>query len=372
MKNYRPVIIMAPGILAGAEKVVLSGLNALDKAGATPHIIIIKETRVPHFAENFRKLIPPNIKVMEVLSKRALDISLPAQIKKILKSEVQLKDDMIVFHTHGFKALIACSLMRGDIKHIHTHHGNTSHTLKVKIYEKIAMLIMKRCHHIIAVSEKMKNDLLVELSPFKKISVVSNMLSFNKNENIPKRRSQSQAHTNELIHLLYAGRLSPEKGILNFLKFFNNMNIRYYFKLTIIGDGFQRAEIEQFIHTHNLSSQVELKGMLPDPQESFLNADLLIMPSLREGLPMTLIEALASGLPVIANNVGAISTLIKPGLNGYLCETTQLSWSKGLSLALSDLHEWKKYTLSEAQNITERFSQSKWALETKLIYNSVL
>ncbi len=369
-KRARPVLVIAPGIIAGAEKVVQTGILALHDIGLNPILIIIRETRAPQFAEQFEKIIPSQINRIVVNSTRALDIMLPMRTKEALK--LFLKNEKagpLVFHSHGFKALLACFFIRGDHHHIHTHHGNTSHTLRVRIYEKLAFLIMKTCDRVIAVSQKMKEELLMQLYPFKKISVIDNMLSFKNIRKIRERRLATMPHNGSIYHLLYVGRLSPEKGLLRFIECWSTVIYRDRFELTILGDGPEKHLLEKLIAEKNLSRKVRMVGHVNDPAEYFVNADLLIMPSLSEGLPMTLIESLAAGVPVLASDVGAIASLVNHNHNGYLCHSHSLeTWATALWNVLKNIDSWKYNAQKEAAGIEQRFSPTKWAAKTQAFY----
>jgi glycosyltransferase involved in cell wall biosynthesis len=369
-KRARPILVIAPGIIAGAEKVVQTGSTALADIGLDPVVVIIKESQTPHFAEQFEKILNPNVKRITVDTKRSLDLMLPMRIKeglnKILDKD---KPGPLVFHSHGFKALFASSFIKGSNHHIHTHHGNTGLTLKIKLYEKLAYSFMKNCDRIIAVSQRMKEDLLNELYPYKNISVIDNMLSFKNIAKIRDRRNALPQRQNDIIRLLFVGRLSPEKGLLEFLHCWSNLIYRDRFELTIVGDGPLKHEIENFLKGHHLMNRVKLCGYINDPAEYFIESDLLIMPSLTEGLPMTLIESLAAGLPVLANDVGAIASLVVHGHNGYLCSTpTEEKWTTGLWEALKNIESWKSNAQWEASSVEIRFSPTKWAVKTQAFY----
>ena len=184
MNTKQIIFIFAPGVLAGAERVVLTGVNALWKLGVKVEIIVIKETRLPHLAHDFIALINPEISIHVVECKKAFDISLRSQILKII---TQASKETIL-HTHGFKALFYSFLLVTKHKIVHTHHGNTSHTLSVRIYESISYQLMKRCSALIAVSDKMKSELLIDLFPYKKIFIIENMLSLNNAQDIYQQR----------------------------------------------------------------------------------------------------------------------------------------------------------------------------------------
>ena len=221
--NYRPILVIAPGILAGAEKVVLSGVEALYQAGLNPLVIIIMEKRVPNYALEFQANIPAYIDNKMIVSKNAIDLTLLYKLNKIWRDE-ELKP---IIHTHGFKALITCLFSNRNHIHIHTHHGNTSHTFKVRIYEKMAFFAMKKCDYLIAVSKKMTEELKNTLVPYKNILMIENLLSIKNHKEIRTLRKKT-IKDEKILNLIFIGRLSPEKGILNFLEYFS----RYKSKLT--------------------------------------------------------------------------------------------------------------------------------------------
>lgn len=364
-KHYRPVLVLAPGVLAGAEKVVLTGLVGLQEAGLNPLMVIIRETRAPHFAEVFHQALPSGVESMIIDSTKALDLQLPKRLKGTLLNQTL----PVILHSHGFKALIACYMMKGNRPHLHTHHGDTGHTLKVRIYEKIALLTMKSCNHVIAVSHKMKMDLEQKLAPYKKISVVENMLSLTNAAKI--RTARSKKENNDKIELLFVGRLSSEKGLLSFLDALKNNASREQFHLTVLGDGAERVLIEKFLEEHKIKNLVTLHGFVSDPSSYFVKPDVLIMPSLREGLPMTLIESLASGIPVLANNVGAIASMVTHEHNGYFAKDFSLqSWDEALNSTILNYKVWGKNANEEAPSIEERFSLKHWTKNTQSLYEA--
>jgi glycosyltransferase involved in cell wall biosynthesis len=362
-KKYRPVLVLAPGVLAGAEKVVLTGLTGLQEAGLNPLMVIIRETRVPHFAKVFHNALPSGTESIIIDSTKALDLHLPKRLKAALLNQSL----PLVLHSHGFKALIACYMMKGQRPHIHTHHGDTGHTLKVRIYEKIAMLTMKTCNHVIAVSHKMKADLDQRLAPYKKITVIENMLSLSNAAKIRTERLNKDDH--EKIALIFVGRLSPEKGLMNFLAALKLNAFKEKFHLTVLGDGSERNIVEKFLKDNRMNNLVTLHGFVSDPSSYFVKPDVLIMPSLREGLPMTLIESLASGVPVLANNVGAIASIVTHDHNGYFAKDLSLkSWDEALNVTVKNYRTWNKNAAQEAPSIDERFSLKHWTKKTQNLY----
>jgi len=121
----------------------------------------------------------------------------------------------------------------------------------------------------------------------------------------------------------YIGRLSEEKGILNFLVtlselFKRNDNINFL----IGGEGHLRGKVEEYLNKEDFSDKVKFVGWIPhDELPKYLNElKLLTLPSYTEGLPNIMLEAMACGTPVLATPVGAIPDVIKDGETGFIVE----------------------------------------------------
>lgn len=117
--------------------------------------------------------------------------------------------------------------------------------------------------------------------------------------------------------LIYVGRLSPEKNLPGLLEAIAGLEV----ELTIIGDGPQRQELQEKAARCGL--EVTFLGNQPHHElPKFLNqADLFILPSISEGHPKVLLEAMACGLPVIGTKTPGIQALIRHRETGYLCGT---------------------------------------------------
>lgn len=114
--------------------------------------------------------------------------------------------------------------------------------------------------------------------------------------------------------ILYVGVLRHEKGLDYLLESLIDLLIlNNNFKLTIVGDGPERENLEKFIEENNLTSFVEFKGFIPlgeELLEVYRNNDIFVLPSISEGTPRVLTEAMANGLAIVATDVGGIPSLI--------------------------------------------------------------
>jgi len=120
------------------------------------------------------------------------------------------------------------------------------------------------------------------------------------------------------LAVLALGRLSPEKGQDVLLEAFSRLPADEHRHLLLAGDGALRPVLER--RAAALGERVRLLGWRDDPWALLGAADVFVLPSRREGLPIALLEALAVGLPVVATHVGAVGEVLAGGACGHLVE----------------------------------------------------
>jgi glycosyltransferase involved in cell wall biosynthesis len=357
LDQQKVIFLFTPGPIGGAEKVVASGLRALTAKGIKASLWVIKEERAPEVTEAFLTLLKSEGVPFKVFSSRGIfDPVLLKQLQSAFKAEAPA-----VIHAHGFKSAFYGQLAKPiNSKFIITHHGKTSHTFKVKIYEFIELQIMKRACGVIAVSSEMKGMLIKDGVRGTKIQVVENLMTSQVlNQSKPRQ---------EKLKLLYVGRLSPEKGcsvLVDALKLLP----QHHFEVSILGDGVQRNVLE----LQAQDTGVQFLGFRKDVVEIMAEHDALIMPSYREGQPLTLIEACCMGMPVVASNVGGIPELISDGINGILFEAgNRLKLSVALKQLEAHFTILKETAESKKQQYIQRFSPENWADRSIEVYQIVL
>lgn len=128
-------------------------------------------------------------------------------------------------------------------------------------------------------------------------------------------------HAGEGLHLLFVARLALEKGLPILIDAFARLRERRSrIRLTIVGAGQEQVDIEARAGTLGLGDHVRFTGyQTPEQVAEWLRAaDVLVLPSLIEGVPIAAMEAMASGVPVVATRVGGLSELVEDGVSGYL------------------------------------------------------
>ena len=118
----------------------------------------------------------------------------------------------------------------------------------------------------------------------------------------------------------YHGRLAPEKRVDALIDAFASLrapagvNVR----LVLVGEGWKRRELEERIRANKLESRVLMTGWHPDPSAALAAFDISVLPSLQEGFPLGLLEAMASGAVCLAHPMSSTHSIITSGVNGRL------------------------------------------------------
>jgi len=188
---------------------------------------------------------------------------------------------------------------------------NDSFFKPVKILSKINCILSKR---IIVYSENLIKELNLEKYRNKIYIAHKHFIDFDKFK--IKKKFYDRA---DLVG--YIGRLSEEKGTLNFVKAIPQIiNEGDDLVFLIGGDGQLRDKIERYLEKESLSNKIKLTGWIPhDELPDYLNElKLDVLPSYTEGLPNVMLEAMACGTPVLATPVGAIPDVIKDGETGFI------------------------------------------------------
>jgi len=124
--------------------------------------------------------------------------------------------------------------------------------------------------------------------------------------------------------ILFVGRFNPVKGIQYLVRAMKIVcEVLPDAKLILVGDGEERENLEHLTNSLGIRDRVDFVGMIPHEKipDYLCQADIFVLPSLSEGFPLVILEAMACGLPIVATRVGGVPDIIEDGVNGYLVES---------------------------------------------------
>jgi glycosyltransferase involved in cell wall biosynthesis len=166
--------------------------------------------------------------------------------------------------------------------------------------------------------------------------------------------------------LLYVGRLAPEKNLALLAELLDALPEVH---LALVGDGPARGELERLFAPHAAAGRVHFAGFLrgEDLARAFASADLFVMPSRTETLGFVVLEAMASGLPVVAAHAGGLPDLVRHEEDGLLFDPDRPS---ELALAVGGLLEDDGRRRSLARRARKAAEQASWRAETRRLVDA--
>lgn len=236
-----------------------------------------------------------------------------------------------ILHTHGYKADILGYLatIGNSCSIIATCHNWTKASHALTLYSVLDKLALSIFDHVVAVSPKIAEELLRGGISTSRLSTIANGVRLSEDK---LALLQPQVH---VLTVGMATRLVEDKGIGDLLQaagviLQQQRSVRFL----IAGDGPLRSKFEQQAAALGISASVTFLGFVKDMRSFFCSLDIFVLPSLREGLPMSILEAMALGKPVIATTVGAIPNVIVDDESGLLIKPEDVA---GLQAKLSHL-----------------------------------
>ncbi|HNW60206.1 MAG TPA: glycosyltransferase family 4 protein [bacterium] len=231
-----------------------------------------------------------------------------------------------LIHSHGYKADVVAwaAARRLGIPLVSTCHPwlDTGRDRRAAFYALVDKLVLLRFDRVIAVSEEVRSQCRVGFLRQRSIPVIANGVALP--PPLPQDWQRSMPHqlgcSPAALILGCVARLAPEKGHLHLLQAFAGLTRRLPrpLELLLIGDGPERPSLQQRCRELGIAGQVHFLGHRAEVPSLLPELDLFILPSLGEGVPLALLEAMAAGLPAIATAVGGVPEVLDSGRAGLL------------------------------------------------------
>jgi glycosyltransferase involved in cell wall biosynthesis len=253
--------------------------------------------------------------VIRIPCRRRFDLAAVKKIREIIGTQ-----GIELVHSHGYKSDIYAYLAarRTGVPLLATSHLWTRQTAAIRFYEFLDARALRSFDAVVAVSDRIAAELGEAGVPAGQIKLIDNGIDLSPfNSAVPVLKSELTTADQLLIGTV--GRLVAQKGLTFFLmaaqqllKEFPNL------KFAIVGDGPDRGKLQQMAKDLGIENHVCFTGARSDMPNVYASLDVFALASVSEGLPMALLEAMASGVPVVATEVGAVPKVILPGKTGML------------------------------------------------------
>lgn len=277
-----------------------------------------------------------------------------------------------IIHVHwihnGLIALICQLVFKKPV--ILTAHGpDINYLQEGGLIAKVARFILKKVDKVITVSDSIKKKVIAfGASADKVITIPNGVPDQNTFLNLPPKDGVDYS-------VLFVGRLVPQKNVQFLLKAINLLKNKLpEIKLVIVGDGPQRGKLEDYVRKKSLEKQVSFEGAKPREKiyDYFQKADLFVLPSTIEGLPIVILEALAAGKPIITTPVEGVPEIIKNGENGLIVESNDVNELANSVIKLFEDKSLRDRLIANSRKtIRKKYNWADIAQHTKDIYKTV-
>jgi len=361
----------------GIERVLLTMLRNMDLGVELIPILYTRtDLKEKSFFDSLRDLEVPH-DTLYVNTRRMKYLNPIQNILETIACFRGKRFDLI--HTHGYRAnLIGLAMSRRfSLPIVSTCHGYISIDRHLALYNRLDVFLLRYFDRVIAVSDRMKMDLVGKGVHPGRISVIINAAGegIGGNDAAARRETRSRLGIREGIFVYgFVGRLSEEKGVDYLIDAVKGLSYeKEPWRLIVLGDGPRRQALENAVRESGLTHQVLFVGFQSDTEAWYPAMDAFVLPSLTEGTPMVLLEAMAHGIPVIATSVGGVPAILSGKENGILvppADPTRLLEAMRIVAGDPDLR--RRLSDGGIRSVHEGYDVTSWKRKLREVYTTTL
>lgn len=312
-----------------------------------------------------------------------------ALTSKIIKVTKDVHLDLVHSHyaiPHAMAAYMAREIV--GVPYVVTLHGSDVHTLgQDPAYQPVVQHTVEHADAVTAVSEFLKKKAHEELGIEREIHVIPNFIDTSKFTPIGgvrlyvesgcvglrKEAEAIELHPEEKI-LLHASNFREVKRVVELIEIMRIVVDHFpKARLIIAGDGPTRIEVERKIEALDLCNNIHLLGIKSNMQEIMCSADMLLLNSTLEGMPLVLLEAMSCGLPVVTTPAGGIPELVRPGKDGMVTKGfEQEEFAQAIIELIEDEAKLKRFGQAGRKRVEESFSAERIVKMYEKVFEDVV
>jgi glycosyltransferase involved in cell wall biosynthesis len=361
--------LISSGGYYGAENMLLNLAQSQKSMGCDPCLLLFYNVHQPN-VELYERARSRDLSARMLRCEGRADLSAIREIREYIRTE---QVDLI--HTHGYKAdLYGYLAARTESKPIvATCHNWVGGTAALGIYNRLDRMALRNFNGVAAVSDAVARQLQQAGIAENRIYTIANGIDIDRFTGAePAWFGPTACPPGKTIAIV--ARLDLQKGFEYLLEAFAGITSSHPdARLVIVGEGPDEAAIASMVDRHKLGSKTIFAGQRGDMANVYAACDIFVLPSLNEGLPMTVLEAMAAARPVIASNVGAIPTVVRNSETGLLVEPCDVAGLKAaLDLLLGDPALCSRLANNGHNWVRRNFTSDGMAANYQRMYEAVL
>jgi len=259
-----------------------------------------------------RRMEEAGIRILYLDKKLGLDVSMVSKLARLMRQE---RPDVVHTHLDVIKYAVAAAKLCGIRRCLHTVHNVAQEEAEGRLQKIINTIYFKLGWSVpVALSPEVRKT-IVSFYGLKenRVPMIYNGVDLGK---CCRKTSYALAEPAQLLHI---GRFNEQKNHKGLLDAFARILKGYPdCCLRLIGDGDLQEEMEQYAVTLGIREKVQFLGNQTNVYPYLQEADIFLLPSKFEGMPMTIIEAMGTGLPIVASAVGGVPDMLEDNESGIL------------------------------------------------------
>lgn len=334
----------------GSEKILSNILNELDNENVIIDIFEIQRGKRTKYIEKFSNLKfkylfdkkDPNEKIVNKISRKIKFTVLkyfPLLIKKIYIKE---KYDFVISFNYLYPSFLAAKFECKKIMWLHGTMDNltdeSEHVLK-----KLQSKALNKADKIVSIAQTTKKSVDTLFPECKQKSII-----INNGVDLDEIRKKSEVHISENYKsdLIFIGRLDKNKNVEFLVDVMNLLcETKKNLKLTILGEGDERDNIQNLIKGYNLENNVKILGYKENVYKYIKNSKILLLSSIVEGFPTVIVEGMVLGKPFIATSVGGVEELSHNSTCGFVINSKKTMAEK-ISILIEDKELYQNMSIN--------------------------
>lgn len=351
-------VIEPAGNIGGVEKIVVDIHNYLTKIEGVHSYIAISNTYVKKMSQVYT-IVNGDESIIPID-----DLNIVRKIKSYRAIISNIEPDII--HTHARRETVMISVLFRNIKKVRTQHMEEYNRIPKTIIEK--KLIYKNIDKWVFTSKTLQYSILKKMNIYDSEVIYNGVYDYGGYD-----RDKCK---NVKIKLIFAGRLTYQKGLDIFIDQISKMDRKIIenIEVLIYGDGEEKQNLIEKVEFLDLSKCILFFDFDKNIIEKIKNADIMIMPSRYEGLPLAMLESMSVSTPVAIHNVGCISEFISHGINGWIIdlESEFYNWEKYILDLLSNKYDILRISKNAYNTYKSRFTLENMCFEYFDLYRSMI
>jgi glycosyltransferase involved in cell wall biosynthesis len=369
-------ISASPGhVFGGGKQAFYNLISRLDRKRFNP---LVATAPTGRYAEMLRAV---GVRLIPLAMNNRFDIRIPYRLARIVREHA-----VTIIHSHGggradffihlTSKLVNVPLRITTVANLVERWFDVN-PIQLYVYKKIQSNTEKTFDHFICVSDYLADHLIRQHGLDRtKINTIYNGVDLDHFEGTPDypKIKNEFLQKGERVLIGAVGRLVAEKGLEYLLTSMPKVLKRFSeARLLLVGDGPLRTDLERIVIDLDLTGKVTFVGFRSDIKEILSSLDILVLPSLLEGFPMIILEAMAMAKPIVASDIPGIREQIIDGKNGILVPIKDPNaMAAAIINILADRKVAENIGLAARKTVDEKFSLERMVAETESLYLSLL